>query len=139
MLILCDETIAVPLKLIYDQILATGIFPHIWKSANLTPIHKNVDKTLVKNYRPISLLPLCVKIFEKIVFNQLYLFFTSNNLITINQSGFRSGDSTTHQLLTSINEIHESFDNGNCLEVRPVFLDISKALDKYATKALSLN
>ena len=130
MLILCDETIAPPLKLIYEQILATGIFPRIWKSANLTPIHKKGDKQLVKNYRPISLSPICGKIFEKIVFNQLYLCFTSNNLITKNQSGFRSGDSTTNQLLTLVNEIHESFDNRNCLEVRAVFLDISKAFDK---------
>ena len=58
MLILCDETIAIPLKLIYEQILATGIFPHIWKSANLTPIHKKGDKQLVNNYRLISLLPM---------------------------------------------------------------------------------
>ena len=130
MLILCDETIAIPHKFIYQQVLATGIFPNIWKSANLTPIHKKVDKQLVKNYRPISLLPICGKIFEKIIFNQLYLFFTSNNLITKNHSGFRSGDSTTNQLLTLINVIHESFDNRNSLEVISVFLDISKAFDK---------
>ena len=127
MLILCDETIAIPLKLIYEQILATGIFPNIWKSANLTPIYKKGDKQFVKNYRPISLLPICGKMSEKIIFNQLYLFFTTNNLITKNQSGFRSGDSTTNQLLTLVNEI---FDNRNSLEVRSVFLDISKAFDK---------
>ena len=58
------------------------------------------------------------------------MFFTATNLITKNQSGFRSGDSTTNQLLTLVNEIHESFDNRNSLEVRSVFLDISKAFDK---------
>ena len=58
------------------------------------------------------------------------MFFTTNNLITKNQSGFRSGDSTTNQLLTLVNEIHEPFDNRNSLEVRSVFLDISKAFDK---------
>ena len=97
MLVLCDETI--PLKLIYEQVLATGIFPNIWKSANLTPILKKGDKQLVKYYRPISLLPICGNIFEKIIFNQLYLFFTANNLITKNQSGFRSGDSTTTSIV----------------------------------------
>ena len=59
MLILCDETIAIPLKLIYEQVLATGIFPNIWISANLTPIHKKDGKQLVKNYRSISLLRIC--------------------------------------------------------------------------------
>ena len=72
----------------------------------------------------------CGKICEKIIFNQLYLFVTTNNLITKNQSGFRSGDSTTNQLLALVNEIHESFDNSNSLEVRSVFLDISKAFGK---------
>ena len=130
MLILCDETIAIPLKLIFEQVLATGIFPNIWKSAILTLLHKKGDKQLVKNYRPISLLPIYGNIFEKIIYNQLYLFVTTNNLITKNQSGFRSGDSTTNQLLTLVNEIRESFDNRNSLEVRSVFLDISKAFDK---------
>ena len=130
MLILCDDTIVIPLKLIYGQILITSIFPDIWKSANVNPIHKKGDKQLINNYRPISLLPICGKIFEKIVFNQLYSFFTANNLITKNQSGFRSGDSTTNQLLTLVNEIHNSFDNRNCIEVRSVLLDISKAFDK---------
>ena len=72
---------------------------------------------------------VCGKIFEKHVFKQLYTFFISNNLITRNQSGFRSGDATTNQLLTLVNEIHASFDSRNSLEVRSVFLDISKAFD----------
>ena len=67
MLLLCDETIVLPLKIIYQQILSTGIFPDIWNSANLTPIHKKGSKQLVSNYRPISLLPICGKIFEKII------------------------------------------------------------------------
>ena len=130
MLHLCDEAIAIPLKIIFDNILSTGIFPKLWKSANIVPIHKKSDKQLVKNYRPISLLPICSKLFEKIIFNQLYSYFSDNNLITKNQSGFRSGDSTTNQLIELVNEIHKSFDNRCAYEVRSVFLDISKAFDK---------
>ena len=48
MLILCDDTIAFSLKLIHERNLATGIFPRVWISANLTPIHKKGDKQLVK-------------------------------------------------------------------------------------------
>ena len=48
MLILCDETIAIPLNFFYEQVLAIGIFPNIWKSANLTPIHKKVTNNLSK-------------------------------------------------------------------------------------------
>jgi len=66
----------------------------------------------------------------KIIFNNLYTYLIDNRLITKNQSGFRPGDSTTNQLLYLVDEIHRSFDNKDCLEVRAVFLDISKAFDK---------
>ena len=84
-------------------------------------IFKKDDKQLIKNYRPISLLPICGKIFEKIIFN---------NLVTKNQSGFSPGDSTTNQLLYLVKEIHQAFENPKSLELRAVFLDISKTFDK---------
>ena len=96
----------------------------------MTPIFKKEDKQLVKNYRPISLLPICGKLFEKLIFDSLYVYLSSNGLITKNQSGFVPGDSCTNQLLFIINEIHEAFENPKCLEVRAVFLDMSKAFDK---------
>ena len=130
MLLLCGDTVASPLKVIFTNILSTGIYPESWKLADVTPIHKKDDKQLIENYRPISLLPICSKIFEKLVFNHLYGFLTENNLITKNQSGFRPGDSTTNQLLDLIDTIHQSFDASPTLEVRAVFMDISKAFDK---------
>ena len=130
MLLLCDESIVLPLKIIYDNILNSTVYPGIWKTANVTPVFKKGDKQVVNNYRPISLLPICGKIFEKLIFKNLYLYLSNNDLITENQSGFRPGDSTTNQLLYLVNEIHEAFDNKECLETRAVFLDISKAFDK---------
>ena len=130
MLILCDDSIALPLKIMFKNILETSSYPDIWKRANVTPIFKKNDKQAVKNYRPISLLPIIGKLFEKIIFNNLYTYLTTNNLITKNQSGFRPGDSTSNQLLYLVNEIHEAFENPKSLEVRAVFLDISKAFDK---------
>ena len=83
---------------------------------------------LIKNYRP--LFPICGKILEKIIFNKLYNYLHSNNLITKKQSGFRPGDSTTNQLLYLLDEIHQAFDGTESYEVRAVFFDISKAFDK---------
>ena len=97
---------------------------------NITPIHKKKDKQDITNYRPISLLPVCAKLFEKILFKNLYNHLVANNLLTSNQSGFRSGDSTISQLLYLVHSIYTSFDHRNSLEVRSVFLDISKAFDK---------
>ena len=130
MLLLCDKSVVLPLEIIFKNILQSSIYPEMWKLANVTPIFKKEDKQLVKNYRPISLLPICGKIFEKLIFNSLYLYLSSNNLITSNQSGFRPGDSCSNQLLFLINEIHKAFENPKSLELRAVFLDISKAFDK---------
>ena len=136
MLLLCDESLVRPLKLIFENILYTGIYPNIWKLANVTPIHKKGDKNLVNNYRPISLLSICSKIFEKIISSQLYSYLVNHKLISENQSGFRPGDSTTNQLIDFVNEIHKAFDNRNSLEVRSIFLDLSKAFDKVWHKGL---
>ena len=83
----------------------------MWKLANVTPIVKKGDKQLIKNYRPISLLPICGRIFEKVIFNNLYSYLHTNNLISKNLSGFRPGDSTTNQLLYLLDEIHQAFDS----------------------------
>ena len=85
-------------------------------------------------YRPISLLPLCGKIFEKIIYDSLYTYINENKFISDDQSGYRRGDSTIKQLITITNEIHKTFDQGN--ELRAVFLDISKAFDRVWHKRL---
>ena len=68
--------------------------------------------------------------FEKIIFNNLYNILTTHYFITKKQSGFRPGESTTNQLIDLVNDIHHAFDNTKSLEVRAIFLDISKAFDK---------
>ena len=98
------------------------------KKANVVPIHKKGDKQTLENYRPVSLLSICGKILERLMFKEMFNFFIENKLIPSNQSGFKPGDSCINQLLSITHEIHESFDVE--LEVRGVFLDITKAFDK---------
>ena len=74
------------------------------------------------------MLPICGKILEKIVFDQVYAFLNVNNLLSKKQSGFRPGDSTIYQLLSITSTIYESFEKYD--ETRAIFLDISKAFDK---------
>jgi len=128
MLKICPEEVARPLLLIFKKCLDLGSFPSPWKHANVQPSHKKNSKQDKSNYRPISLLCICSKIYEKIVFDAMYNFFIENNLISPNQSGFRPGDSTINQLLAITTEIYNSFEKRQ--EIRAAFLDISKAFDK---------
>ena len=89
---------------------------------------KEESKQIVEKYRLISILSLFAKIFERILFSNMFNHLISNNLLAKNQSGFRPGDSVTNQLIFLVDKMHSSLDIN--LEVRSVFLDMSKAFDK---------
>ena len=72
---LCTHSVAHPLTLIFKNSMAAGTFATQWKRENIVPINKKNDKQIASNYRPVSLLPLCSKIFEKLIFNELFNFF----------------------------------------------------------------
>ena len=85
---------------------------------------------LVKNYCHISLLPIFGKMFERVIYNSLFNYFQNNRLFTPSQSGFLPGDSCIAQLLSIIHEIQTAFEENSTVDVRVVFLDLSKAFDK---------
>ena len=136
MIKLCGNSICKPLSIIFKDCLSEGKFPHEWKKANVVPVHKKGNKQSLENYRPISLLPICSKIFGRLIYNEMFTFFTENNLISPNHSGFRPGESCVNQLFAITHKIYKSFDEG--FEVRGVFLDISKAFDKVWHEGLLL-
>ena len=88
------------------------------------------DKQIVSNYRPLSLLSVCSKIFEKLFFNEFVKFLRTKILLSKHQSGFRPGDSCIYQLLAITHNIFSGFDCSLTLKTRDVFLDISKAFDR---------
>ena len=67
-------------------------FPNEWKKADVIAVHERGDKQTIKNFRPVSLLPICSKIFEQIIFNSLFRYLENNKLPTCHQSGFRPSD-----------------------------------------------
>ena len=130
MIKLCINSVVHPFTFIFQNSMAAGTFPTQRKRANIVPIDKKNDKQIVSKYRPVSLLPICSKIFEKLIFNELFKFFEDNNLLSKHQSGFRPGDSCIYQLLAITHDIFSSFDCNPTLETCSVFLDISKAFDR---------
>ena len=100
------------------------------KSNNPVPCHKKDIKNLIQNYRSISVLAIFSKVFERWIYNCLYNYFTQKKLFTDCQSGFMPGDSCVSQLLSITHEIYKSFDCNPPVDIRGVFLDISKAFGK---------
>ena len=127
---LCADSILPPLKIIFESAINVSIFPDLWKKGSIIPVHKKESKHMFKNYRPISLLPIFGKIFEKVIYNNLFKYFQDNKFLSDKKSGFRSGDSCISQLIAISHELFKEFDGNPSLDTRRVFLDISKAFDK---------
>ena len=105
----------------------TGIFPDLYKLAQVIPVFKAGNENLCENYRPISLLPIYSKIYEKVMYSRIYEFLSQNNLIYNRQFGFRANHSTNHSIISLTEEIKSALDSGQL--VAGVFLDLKKAFD----------
>ena len=85
-------------------------------------------QTKLKNYRPVSLLSIFGKFFERLLFNKMFKLFIENKPLSSNQSRFKLGNSCIKQLLSIAHDICDSFDVK--LEIRRGFVDILKLFDK---------
>ena len=132
MLKICDESIYKPLEYTFWASLNDERFASEWKKASVVPIHKKDIKQILKNYRLVSLLPICAKIFEIKIYIRIFEYLTENNLITENLCGFKPGDSSINQLLSIIHDIYKFLDDD--FKVRDVFLDIPNSFDKLGHK-----
>ena len=125
-----ESAIVKPLTILLKNCISQGIFPDNWKKSNICRIYKKGDKQIVNNYRPVSLLQIYGKIFERLIFNSSYKFLEEHNLLSIHQSFFCSNDSCINQLLFIVHTLYKAFDAYPTLDARVVFLDMSQAFDK---------
>ena len=126
--------IASSLCKLFNQSLSLGVVPTKWKFANVTPVYKKDDPTLVCNYRPISLLCILSKVMERCVFNHCYHHLSP--FLYHLQHGFLRERSTVTQLLEVYHNILNSVASGK--EVDIIYLDLSKAFDKVSHNLLLL-
>lgn len=124
---LASSVISSPLAVLFNMSFTTCDVPSAWKASKVIPLHKGGDMQNVNNYRPISIINCVVKLFEKIIFDQISNYLTRNNLLSQYQSGFRKHFSTTSALLKFTNDVFNSFDNNMCTGA--IFLDLTKAFD----------
>ena len=95
--------------------------------SKIKPLFKSGDKSLFSNYRPISLLPSLSKILECVIFYQLPRYFTNNNLLCVDQFGFRPGHSTELAVLRLVDHLITQMDR--CKIPTNIYIDLSKAFD----------
>ena len=112
---------------LYNNCMQCGTFPTVFKTGKVIPIYKKDNKECIENYRPVSILPIFGKIFEKIIYKRLYAFFVSKGVLNDAQFGFRKGHSTTHALHKSVDSITKSLADHK--HVLGIFIDLSKAFD----------
>ena len=133
------RTIYGPLGLIFKEALSIGLFPLNWKKGDIVPIYKKGDKQILKNYNPVSLLPICEKIFGRLISQELFnvLLENENDFISPNQFRFIPGDSCINQLLP----IHTKFSIHlmRDLKSEESFWTFLKPLIKCGTKVFFLN
>ena len=128
------DSFAHNLSLIFNKSLTSGVFPHLLKVAIVITIHKGDSKMVAANYRPISLLPIFGKLYEKIIFSRLISFIDKYKILFNRQYGFQKDKSTEYALIDIIENIMTSLDKKEspCC----VFLDFAKAFDTVNHKIL---
>ena len=103
-----------------------GFFPQIFKTAKVVPIFKAGDKHLVRNYRPISLLPSLSKILEKVIKNQFIIFFKKREIFYDFQYGFKEKRGVIHALLGVITPAYDAIEHN---KFTALLMDLRKAFD----------
>ncbi|CAH2084880.1 unnamed protein product [Euphydryas editha] len=128
----CSPGLSSPLKIIFNQSIASSKFPSEWKIANVVPIFKKGESNISSNYRPISLLSIFAKLFEAAVCPVITSHIKPQ--LAPQQHGFCVGRSTTTNLLSYVNDISKSLDNR--IQVDSIYTDFSSAFDKVNHKLL---
>ena len=118
-------SVAQCLTIIFNKCIREGHFPSALKGAKVIPLHKGDSVLSVSNYRPISLLPIFSKLFERLIYDQLIEFINENKILDELQFGFQKNKSTEHAISSIINDISTaSFQKKSSY---CIFLDFAKA------------
>ena len=128
------KTVSKPVTLIFQKSLNEGRVPCDWKCAKITPLFKKGKKSVVNNYRPVSLTSILCKCLEKIIRSRMMEHLDKYNILSEHQFGFRSGRSCALQLLDVLEDWSVFVDSEKSWDT--VYLDLAKAFDKVSHQRL---
>lgn len=121
------DSFVIPLTKLINDCFKTGVIPNCMKIATVLPLHKSGGTEVMSNYRPISILPVFSKVFEKVLNNQIRKYFEVNSLFNKQQFGFRANCNTSDAISLFISNTIKCFEVGGFS--LSVFCDLSKAFD----------
>ena len=124
LVLMLSEIVLAPISKLFLQ---KGCFAEELKIARVTPIYKTDDAIEIGNHRPISVLPCFSKILERIMYNRLFKYLTTNKILHKKQVGFQKGHSTEHAIIQLIDQINNSFEKNQF--TLGIFINLSKAFD----------
>ncbi len=125
----CSQSLSVPIRLLWDESIRTGIVPGFYKRTFIAPLYKlKGNRAQAVNYRPIALTSHVIKIYERVLRKLMVSFIDDNNILCPDQHGFRSGRSCLTQMLSHFDEVMQGLtDNA---DTDAIYLDYAKAFDK---------
>ena len=121
------HVISSALAQLMNKSILCGMYPRQLKHAKVIPVHKTGDETDPSNYRPISLLSVFNRIFERLMYKRLKSFIDKNDMFFKSQYGFRNNYCTQHAILDILNKIQSNVDKK--LYSCGIFIDLEKAFD----------
>ena len=128
----CAQSLLQPVCHLFNISISTSKLPIQWRSHRITPIHKSGDKSLISNYRPISLLCVLSKVLEKVMYNRIITYL--ENSFTAQQFGFLPRRSALQQLLLFTRSLLESKTKHEGVDI--IYMDFKKAFDSVSHSRL---
>lgn len=123
----CSKEICHVLAFLINLSLVSGTFPDRLKFSLIKPLYKRDEKSILNNYRPIALIPILSKVYEKVIQTQIISFFDKYHVLKQNQYGFQKGKSTAHAIFDMVHETLTCLNENSYTTA--LFFDMSKAFD----------
>lgn len=121
------DLVACPMSHIINLCISEGIYPDGLKPTIVKPLFKKDDREDMQYYRPIALIPIISKVFERVIYNSIYSFISKNNILATEQKGFQKNVNINMAIYDLLKTVMNNMDNR--MPICAVYMDLTKAFD----------